>query len=156
LALSIAANIVQIWGPFWPTELDFAPVALSFGHPFEVPFVVTNKSVVFGLSNLRLSCHLISFRAQNNVNHSVGSINNVRVSIVGPPAYFSPQGVASYTCPLNETINVVNSTVIDAKIEFISEYDFGMWWGKATSVSDTFTLNTHTVPHQWVRGVTLQ
>jgi hypothetical protein len=42
------------------------------------------------------------------------------------------------------------------KIEFISEYDFRMWWGKATSVSDTFTLNTHTVPPQWVRGATLQ
>jgi hypothetical protein len=150
LLLSIAANVVQIWGPFWPTSPDFSPVSLSFGSSFDVPFVVTNRSVIYGLNNLKLACDLISVRTDRNIN-----ITNINVAIAESSNYLPPQGTSSYTCPFNKTITVIGN-LTEAAIKFTSEYDSRLWWGKTKTSSEVFTLNTHTVPAQWMRGVPLR
>jgi hypothetical protein len=53
--LSLAANIVQIWGPFWPTRPDIAFHDTIDASSTLLPFKVTNRSITFPM-NLDIKC----------------------------------------------------------------------------------------------------
>ena len=57
-AFEIVANIVQVWGVPWPTAPSFVPGLPSFGVAFDIPFQVENKSILFGLHNLKIRCRI--------------------------------------------------------------------------------------------------
>jgi hypothetical protein len=151
-SLGLVASVYQIWGgPPWPTAPAFAPGAPSFGSALDVPFIVTNKSVLFPIKKLHILC----------------SANRI---VVGPPNWqvrgisFSIPGFADlapgqsrpYTCAFNSVVRGPNGDkmgVLGAAITFNSEYDSSWWSGSRTKAeSEMFTLETKTSPPQWVTG----
>ena len=97
LALSVTSNIVTLWGPFWPTEPVFSLSYPSSGSPFEIPFYITNRSVIFPIHDIELSCYLKHITTNNN-----NIINNSFVKIQPRiPQVLEPEASDPYKCPLN-------------------------------------------------------
>jgi hypothetical protein len=61
LALSLSANVVQIWGEPWPTDPIFLAGPLSFGSSLDIPFVVRNPSALFWIRSQNSSAAFFRF-----------------------------------------------------------------------------------------------
>lgn len=145
------ANVLGIWGPPWPTEPVFSPGAPSAGSPFDVPFLVTNKSAFFPIKELSINCRLIFVETAHN-NRIFNSAVAVHAANLIEPMQMRP-----YTCPFNRMINFENDQITAAQIEFRSEYK-SPWpfLSKATATSEVFTWNPRTVPPHWAIGIPMQ
>jgi hypothetical protein len=169
-SLAVAASIVGIWGPPWPTSPEFSPGAPSFALSLDVPFVVTNRSTIFGIHNLTIECHVISA----HLKPSEKSLQNATIGIESNP--YDPQhplarnnveanSASSYACPMTggpiggfgPTPEFPNDKLSEATIDFLTEYDSRWpWGGRTQSTSGVFTLNIRTNPPQWTQGVPLR
>jgi hypothetical protein len=66
-AVSVVSSILvfglamaEYWGPFWPTGPTIHPNGLDLIRPLSVPFDIENKSVLFPVHILVISCTLLS------------------------------------------------------------------------------------------------
>lgn len=150
--VALLSLIYAIAGPPWPTEPIFSPGFPSSGFPLDAPFIVTNKSVLFRISNLGIKCHLISARMDNinvtNVVVSTNIKNRLNVHETRP-----------YTCPFRSFFPIanINGRFSEAEINFTSEYDSPWpWVGRTHSFSSLFSLDQNTNPPQWVQGLPMQ
>jgi hypothetical protein len=103
--LAIVAFIYAIWGPLWPTQPSFFPGSPSFSSAFDVPFIVTNKSVLFSLSNLTITCQLLNFRAEGH-DGSVIQGTNSKISARDVNPTLGRLGSAPFICPLRGLMGV--------------------------------------------------
>jgi hypothetical protein len=133
--VGLIGGAYTMWGPPWPTEPGLVPGAPSFGSPLDVPFTVTNKSSVFSIKNLHISCHGYEIKV---VPPNFGSpapgggtlggwaIEGFTFSVPGN-ADLMPGETRPYTCVFNSVMRgVSNQTgyrIVEADIAFVSEYD---------------------------------
>jgi hypothetical protein len=133
--------------------------ALTLGSPFDVTFNGTNKSGVFGLSNLRVSCELVCFKFQGRSGSAMISPkpSKLIVPAIGPDHLPADQTMP-FICNLRGAIAVDKVDAANGlptiAISFTSEYDnpWWLWFRRKAVQSETFSLNTRAVPPQWVRG----
>ena len=91
--LALATAFYTFIGPFWPTEPEFSPSYPSNGSPFDVPFDVTNRSGVFAIHDLSISCGLIGVKTTYNSHFhdfSVGSTGNNYLRELSSQVYMCP------------------------------------------------------------------
>jgi hypothetical protein len=159
VALGIFASIVGIWGPPWPTSPVFSPGLPSYGAAVDVPFEVGNKSLLFGFSNLKISCkvrgRIVSEIAPNGI--VLGA--DVAFAARGTNS-LSPSSSGTFVCPIRKRIGVGGKDAADlfqsAQITFLSEYDSRLLWGRSHAEDGPFTWITTTAPPHWARGVPLK
>jgi hypothetical protein len=160
IPLAVLAFVYAVWGPPWPTEPSFAADPPSLGSPFDTPFIVTNKSALFDIANLAITCRLLKFEAKDPA---------IGAAIIGSePSQIEARGVnpilratksRPFTCPFRGLMFVGTGDAADrltaAQIEFVSVYD-RTWFWTVKSTSDVFTLNTSTMPPRWLPGEPLK
>jgi hypothetical protein len=161
---TVVAFVSGVWGPPWPTEPSFSPNTASFGSALDVPFIVENKSSLFALSNLRIICHPVSLVARGPTGAEITIGDNVTI---GPPPAramvinaLPPMTSTSFACPIRGAIVVDGKDAADrtikARLSFISEYDSRLFWGRSRTESGVFSLDTATIPQQWVPWVPIK
>jgi hypothetical protein len=143
--------VINVWGPPWPTEPVFAPGLPSAGSPLDVPFAVTNKSALFAITNLQITCIAVQIdTAPLNIR-----FKDIGFAVLDSSA-LEVTNSSPHTCTFNRTVILApNSRLSAAQIKFVSRYNFPWPWEKAkakTVESDIFTLNTKTSPLQWMQG----
>jgi hypothetical protein len=115
--------------------------------------VTTNRSSVFHLTNLKISC------VARHIEIGPPYVTFENIGFATPGAnLLEPTQSRPYACPFNRTVQVegTNAKILAADIVFESEYDSPWPWGTRTSInSDSFTLNTKTIPPQWMPGAPL-
>jgi hypothetical protein len=150
--LAVVAAIYTFLGPPWPTTPVFSPGFPSSGFAFDVPFTIANKSVLFPLKHLQISCGMVDIRLSNGL-----AITGIDVTASGAEgSSLGPSTSASYTCPLKRLIGS-GVTIQAAAIDFTTKYD-SRWpfMSRSESRTDPFTLNTETTPPQWTSGTPLR
>jgi hypothetical protein len=156
LPLAVIVAVYTIFGPPWPTEPSFVPLSPSFWSPFDIPYTVTNKSILFRVSAISITCKIASARTLlgdiiYNIDVRSTEINNLQ-----------PGQTSSYTCLLNKIIKLsrphpYETKFVQAEISFASEYDSPWPFRRRIKVaSNPFTLNSATEPPLWVQGVPLK
>jgi hypothetical protein len=56
ILVTLGQGIVAFWGPFWPTDPEIQAHDTVDASSFVLPFRVANKSVVFDLPNVAITC----------------------------------------------------------------------------------------------------
>jgi hypothetical protein len=161
--IGLVGSIYGMWGPPWPTEPEFALASPSFGSSFDVPFSVLNKSALFALDNLSISCVLLRLRAGGpgaQVSTAEGLSFDQAPKILARGTNLIPAGGSRpYVCPLRGFVRVGDKDAADvvqeAQIGFLMEYDARLWRGRKQTREGPFTLETKTIPPQWVKGAPL-
>ena len=151
--LSFIAVVADILGwPIWPTAPIFFPGYPSSNSAFDVPFSVENRSILFPIYDLDITCGLIFVRTKHN-----SGFRDLGIRLRTGPARLAVSETRSYTCPFNRGFTLEEGDAIThASIgKFVSTYSWPYWLSSARSESETFTLNTSTVPPQWTRGTPL-
>lgn len=153
LLLGLGQAFVTFRGPFWPTEPTFLPGAPSLGSPMNVPFFVTNKSAVFSLDDLLITCGpLVVVMTGKNV-FNIGRIGAQGHNVL------RPLETRPFTCRFNRVVSFPGAKVEEAHIQFTSAYKSPWPWEpnrRVVSTSSIFTLETATDPPQWMEGVPLK
>jgi hypothetical protein len=146
--VGLVSGIYGIWGPPWPTDPVFVPGVPSLGDAFNVPFSVVNKSALFPLRDLELSCSIHSVATSHNNQYRRFSVE------AGSREILRPLESRPYACLLNSLfVRSPDDTITAAEIEFVSDFSSWLpWRGRVHSLSGVFTLNTKTVPPQWMMG----
>lgn len=149
--LAIASGFASLWGPPWPTAPEFSPGPPSRGQPFDVPFVVKNRSALFPIRGLSLDCHLIRASTASGTEFVEDLVST------GFDALLAPGQQRPYTCPFG-LIGDGTSRITRAQMEFVAQYRSWRPLQKRLAVfkSDVFTLDTRTIPPQWERGIPLR
>jgi hypothetical protein len=148
--LAIASNVVQVFGAPWPTEPTFTPGANLSASPFDVPFSVTNRSALFSINNLSLSCRLISGRT---VRLRI-KFDDVEVRVAVGVNVLRPLESRPYVCPFNRTISVPDKFEA-AQIEFKSKYK-SPWPFRPEESATSEIFTWYPSPPHWEVGVPLQ
>ena len=148
LLLSLAANIAQIWGPFWPAPPVFLPTAPGAGSPMSIPFQVENKSTIFSINNIKFECHIRNFVTKNNIK--VDAIT----AQAGNSSSISAADSGFYVCPFDSIFRFpTGDEFVSAEISFAFEYDGIL--GRHTGESGVFTLDMKHAPPRWLAGKSL-
>ena len=147
LILSVVSNIVTLRGPVWPTAPIFSPSYPSAASPFDVPFNVENKSSIFPIKNVHITC--IIKNVETKSTHA--QISNVAIMHEIANQIIEPSSTRIYTCPLSSTIALPEDFISNAAIEFKYEYEheymlFSKSYKETTGV---FFLNTKVSPPRW-------
>ena len=158
--LGLLATIAGLWGTPWPTAPVFSAGPPSYGAATDVPFQVENKSAVFGLSDLRVSCK-VSGIAQSKTSSSFIKLGSGMSFLRQGANYIAPLSSAPYTCPLRGKGGVDNSDAADVlqnvEISFATEYRIFSWLpGQFHAEDGPFTWITTTTPPHWERGEPLK
>lgn len=59
LLAHVTGSFLNLWGPLWPTKPEIELETPSFSGAFTIPFYVRNRSAIFDLENLTLTCDLV-------------------------------------------------------------------------------------------------
>lgn len=159
LVIGIVGSIVGIFGPIWPTRPAFSPGYPSFGQPLDVPFSVSNESVIFGIRSLKIRCALLDVKiSRSGVGDADLELHNTISVDAEVSQDMRPRETRSYTCPFYGARYFFNIPhdyhLVEAKLGFESTYkSFVPWEGEVMARSDVFFLNNKTWPPQWTRGV---
>ncbi len=160
--LAVVAFVYAVWEPPWPTKPTFSPSSPSFGSAIDVPFIVTNKSAWFDLSNLTIECRIMNLLAEGPTGAAVRQAPGIYTTIAarGVNKSLAQTASAPFTCPFRGRIGVDVGDAADqikrVSVAFASEYDSPFFLGRTTSVSQTFSLDTATMPRRWVPGEPLR
>ena len=70
--VSLLAAIDQLLGPPWPTRPVFSPGLPSTGSPLDIPFSVTNRSIIFPIHHLIVWCQIVVLKTKfdNSITNS--------------------------------------------------------------------------------------
>jgi hypothetical protein len=145
--VGLIGSIYGIWGAPWPTEPVFAPGPPSFGSAFSVPFVVSNKSALFPINNLMITCHLRRVLTDKN-----NLVEDVGFGILSPNVLMPLQS-RPYICPFDQ-FSISSGRIIAVEIDFESKYKspWPFFSKPKTTMSDIFTWNPSTSPPAWFVG----
>jgi hypothetical protein len=128
----------------------------------DVPFVVSNNSAWFGLSNLTIKCRFMNLLAEGPTGARMEQAPGVFSTIAarGVNHYLAPLASAAFTCPFRDIgmLDFVDAAdqIKRVSIAFAPEYDSPFFLGRMTSISDTFSLNITSTPRRWVPGEPLK
>jgi hypothetical protein len=148
-SIVVIASIDSIWGAPWPTEPVFAPESPAPRSPLEIPFTVTNESLIFPIRELGLTCHLIF--SKSLLERSVANAK----AVIPAGNLIRPRQSRQYACVFNDRPGMdPNATVrIGIEIKFESRSPFG---GTVVAESSEYTWkSTVKIPH-WVVGIQVQ
>jgi hypothetical protein len=147
VAMTLVGGIYGIFGPIWPTEPTFVPGAPSFGSALYVPFIVTNKSILFPIKKMQIFC------SAYRIDVGGFSFRGFAFTVPGY-ANLAPAESRSYTCAFNQAARGFEKEIVSvATIALETEYDSILpWKSRVRTTSGKFTLNTKTSPPQWVPG----
>lgn len=150
--LSVAANIVQIFGEPWPTEPIFVPGPYSADAPFDIPFIVSNRSSVWPMKNPSFACRAIKLRLTEGQPPLPDGVILAGPKPNPPNADIQPGRSAPALCAARH-IRFIGVKVKAAKISLLVEYDSVLpWRTRITAESPVFVLNTSLAPPQWMEG----
>lgn len=144
--LSLAANIVQLWGPFWPTAPVFQPTAPAYGQPTNIAFSVENKSAVFDIKNMHIGCLII-----NSLTKNKNGVVQLNLEVEGK-SIIEAGAIGFYKCPFNKIFNMDGDALLEATISFNYEYDSIFGGGTKKGTTGVFTLDTSVDPPRWLVG----
>jgi hypothetical protein len=151
------------WGPPWPTEPSFAPGVPASGSPLDVTFNGTNTSVLFPVADLWVECEMVCLRASDSLRQPLKSGLRHAYAHAWGTSHLAPGQTIPFRCPLRlqfglgrpgESDADAFDSITNAQIILHSDY-FNFWTvflSRHEAVSGRFSLNTKTVPHQWVQG----
>lgn len=157
--LALLGAIYTFWGPPWPTEPSFVPGAPSFGSPMDVSFSATNKSGLFSVPNLKVYCEMLCTRSLGRAPHTGVELNHIYFQAHGPD-HLAAGETQPFVCAMRGKIAVGNEAadaadrIVSAQAIFHSEYDnpWKLWLTRKNAAGGVISLNTKTVPPQWVEG----
>ena len=119
--LSLAANIVQIWGPPWPTDPVFFAGPYSFGAPLDALFIVQNRSVFFPIRHPQFFCNPVSVHTEDGRLNLSGE--NFFMGTGAKDIDIGRDSTAPVRCVLSQ-IRFPGTKLKDAKVRLWIEYDF--------------------------------
>jgi len=152
--LSLAANIVQIWGPPWPTDPMFFAGPYSFDAPFDALFIVQNRSVFFSIRRPQFFCIPLSVHTEDGRLNLSGE--NALMGTGAQNGDIAADSTAPFRFVLSQ-FHFPGTRLKDAQIRLVIEYDSTIpFRGRVRVVSDPFTLDMKLVPPQWVKGKILR
>ena len=153
--VGLAASVYAIWGPPWPTNPSFSPGPPSFGAAFDVPFQIENKSLLFGFSNLKISCKIAAI-----AKSQFFAFNGDAIFLARGPNDLSPLSSGPYVCPIRGSFKNGEKDGFDlvqsAQVIFLSEYDRRIFWGTSRAEDGPYTWMTTTLPPHWEKGKPLK
>ena len=140
-------TIWEIWIAIRP-EPVFSPGNPSFAQPLDVPFSVTNTSVLFTIYDLEISCVLIDVRITEQSGRNF-YFDGTTVGI-NTVSNLNPQDTRTYTCPLQTTLEnfpapfPISSEhkVFKARIGFDSKYSIMQGFIGANSSGSSLTFES--------------
>ena len=158
LLIGVYAN----WGPPWPAEPSFAPGVPASGSPLDVTFNGTNPSVLFSVPYLFVNCEMVCLRASDSPPPLALGLRHVYVLARGT-THLAPGQTMPFRCPLRGQFGLSRpgesdadafNRITNAQIVLHSDYFnfWTLWLSRHQAVSGRFSLNTKTVPPQWVQG----
>jgi putative transposase len=118
-----------------------------------IEIAVTNKSELFDIKNLGISCHFIVVKTDAN-----NTFNDGYFRVMGGPASVEAGKSRPYTCIFSRIFGLGSQKFVEAKIEFVGEYASPWPWpfnGQRRFKTDIFTLNPRTDPPRWMEGTPL-
>lgn len=101
LVLSVASNIVTVWGPFWPTEPVFSPMYVSANSPFDIPIKVENRSKLFPIIGISMTC-----KAANILTLRKNRINSTFSYDVVREHEIPCDTVKTFICPFSNLVSL--------------------------------------------------
>jgi len=141
--LGLIASVDQIWGPPWPTQLDFDPGPPDASLPFDVPFTVRNRSTVFDATAVQLGCLLEKVEFRNG-----GRLIDDLVVGTGPTEI-----ARGDQRPFRCWFPFEPQQVKVAVMRIIASYDHHRLFGWRTQMrSEPFVWDTKATPARWVKG----
>lgn len=132
--------------PFWPTELEIAVGAPSLSSPFDVPFTIANRSSLFMITDLKISCEIVEA-----VTDKDAGLSNVALD-VGTTNFILPREAPIYVCPLNRIVKMpAGAPISRAAMRFRYSYNQSVLWSKTamSRESKIFRLLTNISPPRW-------
>src|ERR1043165_5852226 len=93
--LGLLATFVTLVGPVWPTGPDFSPGVPSSSSPWDIPFVVANKSALFPIRKLTITCYVISALTDTGIEFDEDKTMNSTEEI----QTIAPLTQRPYECP---------------------------------------------------------
>jgi hypothetical protein len=159
LLIGVYAN----WGPPWPAEPSFAPGVPASGSPLDVTFNATNPSVLFPVPDLSVECEMVCLRASGSPWPPVSSgLRHAYILAMGT-IYLAPGQTMPFRCPIRGHFGLERPGESNAdafnritNAQIVLHIDYYNFWtaflSRHEAVSGRFSLNTKTVPHQWVQG----
>jgi hypothetical protein len=161
--IGLLSGVYGNWGPPWPTAPSFAPGVPASGSPLDVTFNGTNTSVLFPVPDLFVNCEMVCLRASDSSRQPLASgLRHVYVLARGT-SHLAPGQTMPFRCPLRGQFGLSRpgesdadafNRITNAQIVLHSDY-FNFWTvflSRHEAVSGRFSLNTKTVPPQWVQG----
>ena len=160
--IGLLVGVYANWGPPWPAEPSFAPGVPASGSPLDVTFNGTNPSVLFSVPYLFVNCEMVCLRASDSPPPLALGLRHVYVLARGT-AHLAPGQTMPLRCPLRGQFGLSRpgesdadafNRITNAQIVLHSDYFnfWTLWLSRHQAVSDRFSLNTKTVPPQWVQG----
>jgi hypothetical protein len=133
--------------PFWPTEPAFEAGSPSLASPFDVPFTIANKSKLFKITNLTITCEIVeALNAQN------GGLSGISLAVEATN-YILPNEAPIYVCPLNRAFRLApGSPITRVAIRFRYKYSQSFLWSETNmseKESKLFWLITNVSPQRW-------
>jgi hypothetical protein len=151
------------WGPPRPTAPSFVPGLPASGSPLDATFNGTNASVLFPVPELFVNCEMVCLRASDSSWPPLQSgLRHVYVLAMGT-SHLAPGQTMPFRCPLRGQYRLSRPgesdadafhRITNAQIVLHSNYfnPWTLWLSRHQAVSGRFSLNTKTVPPQWVQG----
>jgi hypothetical protein len=153
LAASLFAfSCWQLWVAIRP-EPTFSPGDPSFGNPFDIPFDVTNGSILFDMRHVSIECVLVSPRISTDYAKNV-VFDGTTVS-TGSVSTLEAGKTRSHKCPFSATLGrTFNSeyAILSGQIQFSTRYRILYGLVALSARSDLFSLDTETSPPRWTPG----
>ena len=160
--IGLLSGVYGIWGPPWPTAPSFAPGLPASGSPLDVTFNATNASVLFSVPDLFVDCEMVCLRASDAPPPLALGLRHVYVLARGT-SHLAPGQTRPFRCPLRGQFGLgrtgesdadVAGRITNAQIVLHSDYfnPWTVWLSRHQALSDRFSLNSKTVPPQWVQG----
>lgn len=145
-----ALLLAFLGGPFWPTDPVVLAPPPSVSYPFEVPFQIENKSGLYPINDLTITCvfDTVLLPHGNLIQDSpITAYGNNNIP---------PLTSAWYVCPFRPRHPSSYDRVIGAKIHF--EFTYNTYWpvGRKNVSSTHYTLDTTAVPFRWLEGERLR
>jgi hypothetical protein len=158
LALAILGAVgtlsALLGGPLWPTNPEFSVPAPFSITPFQVPFLVRNKSGVFTLRNLNIRCFLddVYFAGEpvERMHISGGMYVTDGLNISTGQDFLGPARDGFFTCPFEGVFGSRRIEITSAKIHFDYQFDLTPFGGHRSGASDICRLSSFPEPRHWM------
>ena len=147
--LGLAASVYQLGnGPFWWTAPEVDPGPPDYSEPFNVPFTIYNRSVVFSITEANFYCRLREIITDANAEiHNVTTIGN-NISDIQPLHYPTFRCWFPFSLP---------GKITKADINIFVRHKHALPWNDSNTLdTGTFHWDLRANPPRWLKGDIIQ